>query len=80
VSFGTLWTSHVAYFVVGLAVYVRSDLALVNPTLYLLGGQIVRVQHGGRRVLMVCHQLPNDGNDVRAGDFLDVIVVEEPPR
>jgi hypothetical protein len=37
----------VAYFVVGLAVYVRSDLALVNPTLYLLGGQIVQVQHGG---------------------------------
>jgi hypothetical protein len=30
-------------------------------------------------VLVVCHQLPNEGNDVRAAGFLDVIVVEERP-
>lgn len=35
------WTSYGIYFIVALVVFMRTDLALINPTLYLLGWRVV---------------------------------------
>jgi len=57
------------YFSVLFVVFVRSDLALVNPALYLAGWRVVSAKRGGRRILML---VPN-GVTVSPGDLYAVI-------
>jgi hypothetical protein len=47
------WVSIVIYLLVLLVVFVQSDLALVNPALYLMGWRVVGAHHAGRRVLVL---------------------------
>lgn len=69
------WLAYVCYFLVALIVHLRSDLALVNPTLYLLGYRIAEATHGDRLVLVVSRgPLPRQGR-VLVTDFLDAYVV-----
>jgi hypothetical protein len=56
------------YFVVLFVVFMRSDLALVNPTLYLTGWRVVSARRGQHRVLML---VPN-GITVSSGDMYAV--------
>jgi hypothetical protein len=56
------------YFVVLFVVFMRSDLALVNPTLYLTGWRVVSAKRGQHRVLML---VPN-GITVSSGDMYAV--------
>lgn len=43
----------VIYFGVLFVVFIRSDLALINPALYLAGWQVVSARRDDRRVLML---------------------------
>lgn len=73
----TGWRGAVAlglYFLVLFMVFIRSDLGLVNPTLYLTGWRVIAAKRGGRRVLMLVpkdiHVSPGDTYAVAFGDFL----------
>lgn len=52
------------YFIVLLAVFLRSDLALVNPSLYLTGWHVTSGSRKGKRVLIL---VPN-GETLEAGE------------
>lgn len=58
----------VIYFAVLFVVFVRSDLALVNPALYLTGWRVVSAKRDQHRVLML---IPN-GITVPSGDMYAV--------
>jgi hypothetical protein len=74
------WLAYAGYFLVALVVHVKSDLALVNPTLYLLGYRIAQASHANRQVLVISRDpLPNELT-VRASQFLDVYVIPRPPE
>ena len=50
------WLSYVVYFAVAFLIFIRSDLALVNPTLYLYGWRVygARVAPAGPPSLVIC--------------------------
>lgn len=64
----------VIYFVVLFVVFVRSDLALVNPALYLTGWRVTSASRGEHRVLMLVPKdtrvSPGDLYAVTFGSFL----------
>jgi hypothetical protein len=47
------WVVIAVYLAVLLVVFVRSDLALVNPALYLMRWKVVSAHQNGRRVLVL---------------------------
>jgi hypothetical protein len=70
------WIGYGIYFAVLFVVFLGSDFALVNPTLYVLGHRVVRatlerqpVQLGDpvvrEQILVVARQLPTAGDAVR---------------
>jgi hypothetical protein len=64
----------VIYFIVLFVVFVRSDLALVNPALYLTGWRVISANRGEHRVLMLVPKdtrvSPGDMYAVTFGSFL----------
>lgn len=54
----------IIYFGVLLVVFLRSDLALVNPALYLTGWRVASANRGGTRVLVL---IPN-GQELQSGE------------
>jgi hypothetical protein len=58
----------IIYFVVLFVVFLRSDLALINPALYLTGWRVVSGKRGDQRVLML---IPKDAA-VSSGDMYAV--------
>jgi hypothetical protein len=66
---------YVTYFAVALVVYVRSDLVMINPTLYLLGWRVVEGKRPtGESVLLLCRQTPSDDEPFKAVGFLNALV------
>lgn len=62
--------AYVVYFVAAWAVFVPSDLALVNPTLYLLGWRVVEVTRNGERAFVVCDAPMEAGADYRVSSLM----------
>jgi hypothetical protein len=62
------------YFLTAFVVYAKSDLALVNPTLYVLGWRIYRVVLDGRRTLLVTRRLVRSGDSTKVTRLLDIYV------
>lgn len=58
--------AYIIYFATALIIYAKSDLALINPTLYVLGWRVLKVIADGRVVLLVTRA------DVRVGDYISV--------
>jgi hypothetical protein len=52
------WLAYGLYFVVAWAIFVPSDLGLVNPTLYILGWRLVEGTRQGRSELIICQDPP----------------------
>jgi hypothetical protein len=73
------WLAYALYFVVALIVFVRSDMAMVNPTFYVLGRQIARATVDGRDVLLISRTALKSGDDIRVSGFFDVLVVDDSP-
>jgi hypothetical protein len=76
--------AYLIYFVVALVVFVRSDLALVNPTLYLLGWRVVagKINNTGNAtpasavdVLIICRDVAALGAPVNATRLAGCFVV-----
>ena len=66
---------YVTYFAVAMVVYVRSDLVMINPTLYLLGWRVVEGKRStGESVLLLCRQAPSDDQPIKAVGFLNALV------
>lgn len=57
------WLAYAVYFLVAWAVFVPSDLGLVNPTLYLLGWRLVEGTRAGRAELIICQDPPSTGSE-----------------
>lgn len=65
---------YVTYFAVALVVYVRSDLVLINPTLYLLGWRVVEGKRNEEAVLVLCRHAPLDDQPFGAVGLLNAVV------
>lgn len=79
------WAAYGIYMVILAVVTMRSDLVIINPTLYLLGRKIVAVDHAARlgtggpyeaTSLLICTNYPHVGDVVRvvrfAGGYIEV--------
>lgn len=69
------WIAYAVYFATALVVYVKSDLALVNPTLYALGYRVGRGRVDGRTTLVVSSGELRNGDSVQVSALMDVLVV-----
>jgi hypothetical protein len=65
------------YFATAFVVYAKSNLALVNPTLYVLGWRIYRATLHGRSTLLVTRRLVRSGDSVTVTRLLDIYVEKE---
>ncbi|NIZ93500.1 hypothetical protein [Kineococcus rubinsiae] len=71
------WGAYAVFFLVAMIVYIRSDLAMVNPTLYLLGYRLSEASDGSRTVLVISRAPLRAGESVRVTSFLDAYVVKQ---
>lgn len=72
------WRDLLAYglfLLVGLVIYVRSNLVRVNPTLYLLGYRVLHVRYGtDKQQFLVTRVAPADGQTVTVSDVAGVLL------
>jgi len=71
------WIAYGLYFATALVIYVKSDLALVNPTLYALGYRVGRGRVDGRSTLVVSSGELCGGDSVQVSALMDVLVVHQ---
>lgn len=67
--------AYVIYFFVAFAVFARSDLALINPTLYLLRWQVQRVETDGKAYLLLTRDAVNEGDRITVHRFMGDVLV-----
>jgi small-conductance mechanosensitive channel len=69
--------AYVIYFLTALIIYAKSDLALINPTLYVLGWRVLKVAADGRSVLLLTRQDARQGDHVKVRRYPgDVLVAD----
>jgi hypothetical protein len=69
-----------AYCIVGVVIaviFTRSELARINPTLYLLGWRVAVIGSGPARRYLVCRRLPRAGTSVSAVRAAGLLIKEE---
>lgn len=71
------WLAVGLYFLVALAIYVRTDLALVNPTLYLYGYRLARGVSDGREIVLISRNRVRSGDSLYVANYLDVMIADE---
>lgn len=65
---------YLVYGIVVAVVTLRSDLAHINPTLYLLGWKVVTViQHNGDERYLICRRAPRVGQPARVTQLYGVL-------
>jgi hypothetical protein len=68
--------AYAIYFFVAFVVFARSDLALINPTLYLLRWRVQRVEADGKAYLLLSRQPVSEGDWITVHRFMgDVLVM-----
>jgi hypothetical protein len=60
--------------VVVAAIFIRSDLAAINPTLYLVGWRVVVIEVGQQRYHLISRRVPRVGTEVRAVKTAGVLI------
>ncbi len=82
-----VWVAYSVYFVVLALVTTRSDLILVNPTLYLLRRRVVRIDFDTKRgagpanrqsAILICRKLPKVGDPVSVVRLADGFLERSP--
>lgn len=63
-----------------LAIFLRSELAQINPTLYLLGMRVASVTINGTDRYLVCRRLPRPPTEVFAVRVAGLLIRKEPPQ
>jgi hypothetical protein len=66
--------------VVVLAIFVRSELARINPTLYLLGWRVASITTGDTSYYIVCRRLPRPPTGISAVRAGGLLIRKEPSR
>jgi hypothetical protein len=69
------WIAYLLYFAVALIVYVKSDLALINPTVYVFGWQIFHGKLGSKSGLIVSNAELANNDEVLVSEFAGVYVI-----
>jgi hypothetical protein len=64
--------------VVALVIFMRSELAQINPTLYLLGWRVAAIKTGTTGYYLVCRRLPRQCAEINAVRVAGLLVREEP--
>jgi hypothetical protein len=67
---------YLIYALVVLAIFVRSNLAQVNPTLYLLGWRVVSITVNDHDHYLVCRRVPRAPTTVGGTSFAGLIIRE----
>jgi hypothetical protein len=68
------------YCIVGVVIaviFTRSELARINPTLYLLGWRVAVIGTGGTRWYLVCRRLPRAGTTIGAVHAAGLLIRKE---
>jgi hypothetical protein len=60
-----------------LVIFMRSDLAQINPALYLLGRRVASITVGGCRYYLVCRRLPRSPGRIDAVRVAGLLVRKE---
>jgi hypothetical protein len=63
-----------------LSVFVRSNLAQINPALYLLGWRIVSVTVNEREQYLVCRRVPRSQGEIHAVRLAGLLIQKGPSR
>ncbi|MFE7201817.1 hypothetical protein ACFU8R_16245 [Pseudonocardia alni] len=71
------WIAYGIYFATAAIVYVRSDLAVVNPTLYALGYQVVSAKVDGAEKLVVSRSSLLSDTVVTVSESMGVVVTHK---
>jgi len=66
--------------VIVAVIFVRSELARINPALYLLGWRVASVNTGVADRYLVCRRLPRPGTEIRASSVAGLLIRKEPGR
>lgn len=66
--------------VVVLVIFMRSELAQINPTLYLMGWRVASITAGQRNYYLVCRRLPRPPGRVDAVRVAGLLVRKETRR
>ena len=66
--------TYVLFLLVLLVVSVNSDLAYVNPILYLTGRRVVTVEHDGGTSTLICRATPRPGDIVYATPLVGALI------
>jgi len=71
--------AYVVFLIVAGIVYVRSDMAQVNPTLYLFGYLVVSIRTtGGLHSFAIVRRRPSAGDTIRKVNLSGTVFVEVP--
>jgi hypothetical protein len=60
--------------VVVAAIFIRSDLAAINPTLYLVGWRVMVIEVGQQRYHLISRRVPRVGTEVPAVKTAGVLI------
>jgi hypothetical protein len=66
--------------VVVAVIFTRSELARINPTLYLLGWRVASIETGEMRYYLICRHLPRADTSIGAVRVAGLLIRKEPRR
>jgi len=61
-----------------VAIFLRSELAQINPTLYLLGMRVAVITVNGKDQYLVCRRLPKQAVETYAVRSAGLLIRKEP--
>jgi hypothetical protein len=57
-----------------IAIFLRSNLAQVNPTLYVIGWRVVSIEVNGRSRYLVCRRMPRVPTTIQGCSFAGLLI------
>jgi hypothetical protein len=66
--------------VVVIVIFMRSELAQINPTLYLLGWRVASIRTSETGYYLVCRRLPRPAAEINAVRVAGLLIRKEPRR
>jgi hypothetical protein len=57
-----------------IAIFLRSNLAQVNPTLYVIGWRVVSIEVNGRSRYLVCRHMPRVPTTIQGCGFAGLLI------
>lgn len=70
--------AYILFMFVTAVIFVRSNLAHVNPTLYLVGYRVVSIEsEDGRKSYLVCKQPPREHDHLSVVPLVGILVLKE---